>query len=98
MERNDRMAGLIEDLSGDDLRRTTLQAIDHAYKSAAEVAEATAKLQGALGQIAALKAENEVLRGLVSPRALERSRRPTHPTLRDRAARSARWVRRRVGR
>ena len=40
MERTERIADLLDELSVEDLRRTTLQAIDHAYKSSAEVAEA----------------------------------------------------------
>ena len=96
MERSERISGLIGDLSGDDLRRTTLQAIDHAYKSAAEVAEATAKLQGALGSIAALRDENKMLRAMVGRKALKRSMLQPRPTLRHHVARSARWARRQV--
>lgn len=60
--RTERIAGLIEDLSIDDLRRTTLQAIDHAHKSAAEVAQAWATYEGAMGTIAELRDENRRLR------------------------------------
>jgi peroxiredoxin len=60
--RSDRIAGLIENLSVDDLRRTTLQAIDHAHKSAAEVAQAWATYEGAMGTIAELQDENRRLR------------------------------------
>jgi hypothetical protein len=60
-ERSERIAGLIEDLSIEDLRRTTLQAIDHAYKSAAEVAQAWATYEGAMGTIAELRDENRRL-------------------------------------
>jgi hypothetical protein len=61
-DRSKRVAGLIADLPVEDLRRTTLQAIDHAYKSAAEVAQAWATYEGALGTIAELKDENRRLR------------------------------------
>ena len=61
-DRSRRIAGLIDDLSTDELRQTALQAIDHAYKSAAEVAQAWATYEGALGIIAALKDENRRLR------------------------------------
>ena len=61
-DRSKRIAGLIDNLSVDDLRRTTLQAIDHAHKSAAEVAQAWATYEGALGTIAALSDENRRLR------------------------------------
>ena len=61
-DRSKRIAGLIGDLSADDLRKIALQAIDHAHKSAAEVAQAWATYEGALGTIAALKDENRRLR------------------------------------
>jgi hypothetical protein len=61
-DRSKRIAGLIDNFTVDDLRRTTLQAIDHAHKSAAEVAQAWATYEGALGTIAALKEENRRLR------------------------------------
>ncbi len=61
-DRSKRIAGLIDNLSADELRRTALQAIDHAHKSAAEVAQAWATYEGALGIIAALKDENHRLR------------------------------------
>jgi peroxiredoxin len=61
-QRSERIAGLIDDLSIEDLRRTTLQAIDHAHKSAAEVAQAWATYEGAMGTIAELRDENRRLR------------------------------------
>lgn len=61
-DRSKRIAGLIDNLSADELRQTALQAIDHAHKSAAEVAQAWATYEGALGIIAALKDENHRLR------------------------------------
>jgi len=61
-DRQTRMSALIEDKSIEELRQTTLQAIDHAYKSAAEVAEAWATFQGAMGTIAELRESNRQLR------------------------------------
>jgi hypothetical protein len=61
-DRSARIAHLIEGQSIDELRRTTLQAIDHAYKSAAEVAQAWATFEGAQGTIAELTDENRRLR------------------------------------
>ena len=57
-----RIAPHLENLSIDDLRRTTLQAIDHAHKSAAEVAQAWATYEGAMGTIAELMDENRRLK------------------------------------
>jgi hypothetical protein len=94
MERNERIAGLIEDMSVEELRRTTLQAIDHAYKVSAEVAEATAKLQGALGTIEALREENQHLRRRLAGRGGPAQRSVN--AARSTAARSVRWVRRQV--
>jgi regulator of replication initiation timing len=95
MERTERMAELLDGLSAEDLRRTVVQAIDHAYKASAEVAEAQATVQGALGTIATLRAENEQLRHRLAGRGpAERSLE----AVRTSAARSVRWARRRVAR
>ena len=61
-DRYARMAALIDDRSIEELRQTALQAIDHAYKSAAEVAEAWARYEGAMGTIAELHDSNRRLR------------------------------------
>lgn len=45
-----------------ELKLALLRSIDHARKSAAEVAEYKAKLDGALGLIAELRSEIEILR------------------------------------
>jgi hypothetical protein len=96
MERTERIADLLEDLSVEDLRRTTLQAIDHAYKASAEVADAQATVQGALGTIAALRAENQQLRDRLSGRGgpAERSVAAARTT----AAKTVRWAQRQVPR
>ena len=96
MERTERIAGLLEELSVEDLRRTTLQAIDHAYKASAEVAEAQATVQGALGTIAALRAENQQLRDRLAGRGgpAERSVKAARTT----AVKSVRWAQRKVAR
>ena len=74
IDRSERIAGLIDDLSVEDLRRTTLQAIDHAYKSAAEVAQAWATYEGALGTIAELTDENRRLRERIEVHRSPRTR------------------------
>lgn len=70
MERTERIAGLLDDLSVEDLRRTALQAIDHAHKSAAEVAEAHARWANEASLVAQLMDENARLRARTTDRAL----------------------------
>lgn len=66
MNRSARIASLIERSSDDDLRRATLQAIDHAYKTSAEIAQISAVHEGAIGVIAQLQQENDRLRERIS--------------------------------
>ncbi len=67
-DRSIRVADLIAGHSIEDLRRAVLQSVDHAYKSAADVAEAWAMYEGALGTIAELKDENRRLKEAVIDR------------------------------
>lgn len=60
--RTERVARFLHEQGVDELRLTALHAVDHAYKSAAEVAEMRAVYEGALGKIGLLEDENERLR------------------------------------
>jgi len=55
----------LADMSIEELQLTALQAIDAAHHAAAEVAEAKAFYEGALGEFARLSAENSELRELL---------------------------------
>ncbi len=96
MERTERIAGLIEEFSVEELRRTTLQAIDHAYTACAEVAEANAKLQGALGVLGELRDENRRLREALGKRPIRAPGTGRRRSVRATLGRPARWARRRL--
>ena len=96
--RSERVERLIEGKTVEELRRATLQAIDHAYKSAAEVAEMRAIYEGALGNISELTSENQRLRTRVETLERQYARlaatRAWHTA--QRMARGARTARQRL--
>ena len=63
--RSARIEPRLADMSAQQLQLTALQAIDAAHHAAAEVAEARAVYEGALGEVARLSEENRVLRELL---------------------------------
>lgn len=58
-------AAIIDSQSIDELKLTVLRAIDHARKSASEIDEYKARLDGALGQLEGLREENRILRSRI---------------------------------
>lgn len=82
--RTERVARLLPVDDAEQLRLTALQAIDHAYKSAAEVAEMRAVLDGIHGRIGLLQEENARLR-----EALEEMRQDRAKVAATRAWRAA---------